>query len=122
MQKRVFGFPQFAWGVLVYNLAVIMWGAYVRATGSGAGCGNHWPLCDGQVGPRAKSVEMLIEFSHRASSGVALVLAIVLAVWAIRAYPRGHGVRISVLAAVAFTISEALIGAGFVVFKLVTHN
>src|SRR6266700_4200047 len=118
MQKRQFGFPQFAWCVLTYNLVVIVWGAYVRATGSGAGCGNHWPLCDGQVVPRAKSVEMLIEFSHRASSGVALALSIVLVVWAIRAYPRGHGVRISALAAVAFTISEALIGAGLVLFKL----
>src|SRR5690606_8937667 len=39
----------FAWGTLAYNLAVIVWGAYVRATGSGAGCGSHWPLCNGEV-------------------------------------------------------------------------
>jgi heme A synthase len=38
---------RFAWAVLVYNVAVILWGAYVRATGSGAGCGAHWPLCNG---------------------------------------------------------------------------
>ena len=44
---------RFAWAVLAYNVAVILWGAYVRATGSGAGCGNHWPLCNGEIVPRA---------------------------------------------------------------------
>ena len=41
-----------AWGVLLYNILVILWGAVVRATGSGAGCGSHWPLCNGEVLPR----------------------------------------------------------------------
>ena len=39
----------FAWTSLVYTVLVAVWGAYVRATGSGAGCGNHWPLCNGEV-------------------------------------------------------------------------
>ena len=60
---------RFSWGVLVYNLAVIAWGVYVRATRSGAGCGAHWPLCNGEVVPQSPSVEMLVEFSHRVSSG-----------------------------------------------------
>ena len=60
-------------------LAIIAWGTFVRATGSGAGCGNHWPLCNGEVLPRAPSVATLIEYSHRLTSGVALILvAIVL--------------------------------------------
>ena len=42
-------FAKYAWGVLAYNLVVILWGAFVRATGSGAGCGSHWPLCNGEV-------------------------------------------------------------------------
>ncbi|MEZ4640810.1 MAG: COX15/CtaA family protein [Caldilineaceae bacterium] len=42
---------KYSWGVLFYNLLVIMWGAYVRATGSGAGCGRHWPVCNGEVIP-----------------------------------------------------------------------
>ena len=46
-------FSLFAWSILAYNLAVILWGAYVRATGSGAGCGNHWPDCDGAMIPRS---------------------------------------------------------------------
>jgi heme A synthase len=62
---------RYAWGVVAYNVAVILWGAYVRATGSGAGCGAHWPLCDGAIIPREPSVAMLIEYSHRLTSGLA---------------------------------------------------
>ena len=67
-------FAAFAWGVLIYNVLVIAWGAFVRATGSGAGCGSHWPLCNGEMLPRAPQLETIIEFSHRASAGVALLL------------------------------------------------
>jgi len=47
---------RFAWLVVAWNLAVIGWGAYVRATGSGAGCGQHWPLCNGEIVPRAPAI------------------------------------------------------------------
>ena len=66
-------FAAYAWGVLAYLLLVVAWGAYVRATGSGAGCGRHWPLCDGVVVPRGQTVQMAIEFTHRVSSGVSLL-------------------------------------------------
>ena len=46
-------FQKFAWAVLGWNILVVLWGAYVRASGSGAGCGNHWPFCNGEVVPRA---------------------------------------------------------------------
>jgi heme A synthase len=115
-------FTRFAWGVLAYNLAVILWGAYVRASGSGAGCGRHWPLCNGEVVPRAESVKTLVEFSHRASSGVVLVLVVVLAVWAFRAAPKGHPVRRGAVLSVLFTLTEALVGAGLVLFELVAHD
>ena len=62
-------FSRYAWGVLGANLLVILWGAWVRITGSGAGCGEHWPDCNGQVVPRDPGVETLIEFTHRATSG-----------------------------------------------------
>ena len=65
-------FAKYSWIVLVYNLVVILWGAYVRATGSGAGCGSHWPLCNGEVIPRAPEVETLVEFTHRLSSGLGI--------------------------------------------------
>ena len=87
---RMTRFARFAWGLLAYDVAVVAWGVYVRATGSGAGCGRHWPLCNGEVVPRAPRVQTLVELSHRLSSGTALVLTAVLLVWALRAYPRGH--------------------------------
>ena len=84
---------RFAWGVLAYNLAVILWGAYVRATGSGAGCGSHWPLCNGTIVQPSPSVATLIEYSHRITSGLALVLVAALAGWTFRTTPKGHPAR-----------------------------
>lgn len=69
-------FAKYAWFVLVFNVAVVIWGAYVRVTGSGAGCGSHWPLCNGVVIPRPESIEILIEFTHRLSGGIAFLLVI----------------------------------------------
>src|SRR5512133_3382468 len=115
-------FPRFAWLVLLYNLAVIAWGAFVRATGSGAGCGKHWPMCNGVVVPPSPSVATLIEFSHRLTSGLDLLLVIGLAVWAFRAYPKRHVVRKAAVASVALLLSEALVGAGLVLLELVAHN
>jgi heme A synthase len=115
-------FAKYAWGVLVYNLAVILWGAFVRATGAGAGCGNHWPLCNGEVIPRAPQAETLIEFAHRLSSGLALLLVVVSLVWAWRAYPKGHPVRLGVILSMIFMITEALVGAALVLFEWVAYD
>src|SRR5262249_9639108 len=113
---------QYAWGVLVYNLAVILWGAYVRATGSGAGCGNHWPLCDGVVVPQPKSVALMIEFTHRTSSELVGALVLLLVFWAFHAYPKGHPVRTGAKLALLFTLTEGLLGAVLVKFGLVAKN
>ena len=115
-------FARYAWFVLAYNVAVILWGAMVRATGSGAGCGSHWPLCNGEVVPRARGLETLIEFSHRLTSGVALLLVLGLLVGALRAFPRGHAVRRWASASLAFILGEAAVGAGLVLFELVADN
>lgn len=115
-------FPRYAWGLLVYNLIVILWGAIVRATGSGAGCGSHWPLCNGQAIPNFQHFHTVIEFTHRISTGLVIPLVIVLLVWALRVYPQGHPARLGAKLAVLFTFSEALLGAGLVLFKLVEHN
>lgn len=119
---RAVRFARYAWGVVAYNIAVVIWGAYVRATGSGAGCGSHWPLCNGEVIPRAPEVETLIEFTHRVTSGLALLLVIGLFFWARRLYGRGHIVRRSATLSLLFIITEALIGAGLVLFELVAHD
>jgi cytochrome c oxidase assembly protein subunit 15 len=120
--RGVRSFRRFSAAVLAYNLAVILWGAVVRATGSGAGCGNHWPSCNGAVVPRSASTATLVEYSHRLSSGLVLVLVLVLAVWAFRVSSPGHPVRRGAVLAVAFTLSEAAVGAGLVLFRLVARD
>lgn len=115
-------FATFAWFVLAYTVLVILWGAYVRATGSGAGCGSHWPLCDGQVIPRAEQIETIVEFTHRLSSGLLGLLVVGMFIWAIRVYARGHVVRWGAILSLVFVITEALIGAGLVLFELVADN
>lgn len=115
-------FTRFAGGVLGYNLLVVAWGALVRATGSGAGCGKHWPTCNGELVPRSPRIETVIEFTHRATSGIALALVIALAVWAFRAFPRGHAVRKAAVASLALMIAEALVGAGLVLYGWVAKD
>lgn len=111
-----------AWLVLSFNLAVILWGALVRATGSGAGCGAHWPLCNGDVLPRAAALETLIEYTHRATSGIALLAVFFLAFRVFRAKLPGHPARFAAAASVLFILSEAAVGAGLVLFRLVADN
>lgn len=113
---------RFAWIVLAYNIAVILWGAYVRATGSGAGCGSHWPLCNGEVVPRTPTVETLIEYSHRLTSGLALVAVAALLAWTWRACAPGHPARRSAMLSMGFMLAEAAVGAGLVLFQLVADN
>src|SRR5437762_10958007 len=121
-QLRLTRFARCAWLVLAYNLFVIVWGAYVRASVSGNGCGSHWPLCNGEVLPVGAQLKTLVEFAHRLTSGLSVVAIVGLAVWAWRAFPRGHRVRRATLLAVVFIFTEALIGAGLVLFDLVAHN
>ncbi|HEV7858952.1 MAG TPA: COX15/CtaA family protein [Pyrinomonadaceae bacterium] len=115
-------FALYAWAVVAWNLLVILWGAYVRASGSGAGCGSHWPLCNGEVLPDATQTHTLIEFTHRMMSGLTLIMVIGLAVWAFRAYPKRHAVRLGAVLSTFFIFTEALIGAGLVLFKLVADD
>jgi heme a synthase len=113
---------RFARLVLGWNVAVILWGAFVRATGSGAGCGAHWPLCNGEVVPRAPALETMVEFTHRATSGLALLLVFALAAWVFRERPRGHPARRAAAASVFFILVEAAVGALLVLFGLVAEN
>ena len=115
-------FTLYAWLVIAWNVATILWGAFVRASGAGAGCGSHWPLCNGQVLPRAPAVETLIEFSHRASSGVALLLVVGLVIFSRRIGAPGNLVRRAAWASLAFVLAEALIGAGLVLFGWVAQD
>ena len=120
--RQLTRFAKYAWGVLAYNLLVILWGVYVRASGSGAGCGSHWPLCNGVVIPQSPQIQTLIEFTHRLMSGLSLILVVGLIVWAFRAYPKGHPARLGASLSMFFIITEALVGAGLVLFSWVAQN
>ena len=115
-------FARFAWFVLVFNLAVVLWGAYVRATGSGAGCGNRWPLCSAVVESPSPAAATIIEFTHRATSGLDMALVALLAVWAFRAFPRGHAARLGAVLSAVFLVTEALLGASLVLLHHVAGN
>ena len=121
-KSRLATFTRYAWAVLAWNLFVVLWGAYVRASGSGAGCGNHWPLCNGDVVPRAPRLETIIEFTHRMTSAVSLLATGWLAVWSVLRFPRDHRVRRYALLSVVFLFAEALLGAGLVLFEFVASN
>ena len=104
-------FVRFAWITLAYNIAVIFWGAYVRATGSGAGCGNRWPLCNGTVLPRTPQAQTIIEFTHRLTSALAVVMVSSLLVWCWRKTSNGDWARYTSLAAILLLLNEAVLGA-----------
>lgn len=112
----------YVWAVLAYTLGVILWGAYVRAAGAGNGCGDHWPLCDGQFLPAHPQIKMLIEFLHRVSSGVDAVLIAGVVAGAFWLFPKRHAVRRGAVAAGFFILTEALLGAALVLFGWVGTN
>ncbi len=115
-------FRRVAWGTLAFVLGVIAWGAYVRATGSGAGCGQHWPTCQGDVVPRSPSAQTLIEYTHRLTSGLSLLAVVGLWLLSRRVALRGSPARRAASFSLGFMVAEALLGAGLVLFKLVAHD
>jgi heme A synthase len=115
-------FQRAAWAVLAYNVLVVLWGALVRATGSGAGCGGHWPDCNGAVVPDLHTTATIIEYTHRLMSGLAIVAVCGIWLWSRRVFPRGHHTRWWAGAAAVLLAIEALLGAGLVLFDYVAHN
>jgi len=113
---------RFAWGVLAYFIAVILWGGLVRATGSGAGCGDHWPLCNGTVIQHSARNDTIIEFTHRITSGLSLLCVVALLAWTLAATVRGHLARAAAVAAVIFTLIEAALGAFLVKLGLTAQS
>ena len=105
---------------LLLALFIIIWGAWVRASGSGAGCGEHWPLCNGDVIPPSPSVKTLIELSHRISSAI-FGLTVLGALLMARS-TQHRGLLRSLKGCLFFTITEALIGAVLVKRGLVVDN
>lgn len=102
--------PRVAWAALIYNVLVILWGAVVRITGAGAGCGEHWPLCNGVVVPQSPTLHTVIEFSHRLTSGASGLLAIGLVALAFVGTAKGHPARFGALLSLGLIILEGLVG------------
>jgi heme A synthase len=115
-------FAVYAWLTLLVTFVVILWGDVVQATGSGDGCGAHWPVCNGEVLPAFEGRETAIEFTHRLTSGFVFLMSAVLFVWSRRAYPRGHLVCKGANFSLFFMFTESLVGAALVVFRLVGQD
>lgn len=117
-QRRLFA--RVAWWFVAYLLGVILFGAWVRIAGAGAGCGSHWPLCNGEVLPAAPQTKTIIEFTHRLTSGLCGLfgLGFVFAAWRIR----DRGVLRAALATLFFLLVEGFVGAVLVKKELVVND
>ena len=111
-----------AWTALGYNILVILWGAYVRISGSGAGCGDHWPLCNGEVVPRSFTLERIVEFSHRGSSSISGLLSILVLALAFTLTKRGHPVRLGAAWSLGLILFEGVIGGAQVLLGLTANS
>ncbi|MEO8071990.1 MAG: COX15/CtaA family protein [Acidobacteriota bacterium] len=107
-------FAKYAWFVLAYNILVIIWGVFLRASKSGDGCGQHWLTCHGEIIPSAPELKTVIEFSHRLTSGLAFFFVLILLIWAFRKFEKGNPIRKTAVVSFIFIITEALVGAGLV--------
>lgn len=115
-------FKKLSLAVLFYTVLVILWGAWVRISHSGDGCGDTWPLCHGQLIPEAQRGKTWVEYGHRLMSGI-YGFAIFYFWWMARKiYSVSSFTRKAALATLIFTITEALLGAKLVLFKLVMTN
>lgn len=120
--RRGRGLTTFAAATVAVMVLVILWGAVVRATGSGAGCGANWPLCNGGLLPHHPRIQTLIEFTHRATTGVCSTLALVVLVWVFVARPRGDRTRKAAVWSVALLFVEAFLGRALVLHGWVDQN
>lgn len=121
--KQGRGLGPFALATVAVMVVVILWGAVVRATGSGAGCGANWPLCNGVVFPlHHPRLATLIEFTHRATTGVCSALYFLVLVWIFHARPRGDRARKAAVWSGLLIITEALLGRALVLHGWVDRN
>ena len=106
---------------LFLSIVSILAGAFVRATGSGDGCGATWPTCKGRIIPALTDTSELIEFSHRSVSGLLLVVTLII-FSKTRRFQKGSLVKVVTNYLTFFVIFEAIIGAIIVLFEWVGLN
>jgi heme a synthase len=112
-------FARYAWFVLAYNIVVIIWGVFLRASKSGDGCGQHWLTCHGEVIPSAPELKTVIEFSHRITSALDGFIVIGLLAWAYSIWKSKRNEKTGLILKMAigsfvFVLIEGLLGAGLV--------
>jgi heme A synthase len=112
---------RYAWITLTVNVGVILLGALVRSTGSGAGCGRSWPACQGVIVPELEGATR-IEYAHRVASGIALVMVAILVVWVWRRVGKGEPARAGAALSMLAIVGEALIGAMIVLAEWVARD
>src|SRR5688572_10343142 len=113
-ERKLDSFERYAWFALTYNLVVIVWGVFLRASHSGDGCGQHWLTCQGEAIPSAPELKTVIEFSHRLTTMIAGLVVLVLVIWAFKKFERGHLVRKMAALSFVFILIEGAIGGGLV--------
>ncbi|MEM7800655.1 MAG: COX15/CtaA family protein [Chloroflexota bacterium] len=122
MKKTRSPLAKFSWIIVIYTIFIILWGAVVRATGSGAGCGSHWPTCHGEIIPRPEAMETIIEFTHRLTSAILGPLIIGMLVWCWRSLGRRAAATKAAIWSLVLVIVEGGLGAGLVLFELVSDE
>jgi len=113
---------RFAWGIVWYTVLIIGWGAWVRISHSGDGCGDHWPLCNGQAVPLDGPIKTWIEVSHRYSTALYGILVLSMVWLSRRAFSSDRSARFWPVMVLLFTITEALIGRQLVTMRLVDQS
>ena len=107
--------------LFVFTLIVIVWGAWVRISHSGDGCGESWPLCAGEFIPSSAAKKTWIEYAHRLMSG-SYGLWVIFLFFYTRSKIQSHRLKQWTGILFILMIIEALLGAKLVLFKLVGTN
>jgi heme a synthase len=110
---------RYAWAFVFYLIFVILFGAWVRISGSGAGCGNHWPTCQGVVLPVEPGIKTIIEFTHRITSALSGIFGAVFVIWCWRKKSEALPWAIATF---VFLLIEGFIGAVLVKKELVAND
>lgn len=113
---------RYAWFVLAFSVLVVVWGGFVRASLSGDGCGDSWPLCHGKLVPWGAPLKTIVEVVHRQTSGLAFLLVLGLLIATFRTFPRGHIARKGAVGSMVFIVTASLIGAALVIFGWVVDD
>jgi heme A synthase len=111
---RLSRFSKFTWFVLGFNVLVVVWGVFLRASKSGDGCGKYWLTCHGEVIPSAPEFKTIIEFSHRVMSGLDVFLVLGLLIVILVYFKGDKQLKLFAILSFVFIVTEALIGAGLV--------